>query len=176
MKFNNLYNEFTSQLNIKKTEFQRIVEEQEFTVNIHEIRKAKRIYILATDPNKKGQKVVGYAKIATNVEKNYDWLIAYYIRPGYRKKGIAKKIMDHVKSATNKNIALRVDPYKDQINEDPEKLRQLYLHFGFRNLPGMKQNFMYFIKDKSKIPEPATFNNQGFWGSQNRNRSWGSLK
>jgi len=118
-------------------------------ISIKEIRKPGRISILAVDSNKTGQKIVGYAKIWTEVQKDYDWLVAYYIRPRYRGTGLARQIMDKVKSATNKNIALRVNPYKDQEGADPEDLAQKYMHFGFRKLPNQSQNNMYFIKKKS---------------------------
>lgn len=118
-------------------------------ITIREVRKPGRINIMAFDSDKIGQKIVGYAKIWTEVQKEYDWLVSYYIRPRYRGTGLARQLMDRVKSVTDKNIALRVNPYRDQEGADPEDLTQKYMHFGFRKLPNQSQKNMYFIKNKT---------------------------
>ena len=120
-------------------------------ITIHQVRKPGRISIMAVDSDKKGQKIVGYAKIWTGVDKQYDWLVAYYIRPQYRGKGLARQLMDRVKSATDKDIALRVNPYKDHEGNDPTELTQKYMHFGFKKLPNQSQRNMYYIKNNANI-------------------------
>lgn len=111
---------------------------------IKQDKKPGRINIIAFDD----RKVVGWVKLWTWTEERFDWIIAVYIRPEYRGQGIFRMLMDKAKTATPNDLALRVNPYKDQKGHDPTELTKKYQHVGFVKDPNKSPQNMYFIKNK----------------------------
>jgi len=113
-------------------------------ITIKQDKKDGRINLIAFDKDK----VVGWVKLWTWEEERFDWIIAVYIRPEYRGQGIFRMLMDAAKNSTPNDLALRVNPYKDQEGQDPTELFKKYQHVGFIHLPDKSIKNMYFIKKK----------------------------
>lgn len=113
-------------------------------IKIIQTRKPGRINLIAMD----NKKAVGWVKLWTDMQSRFDWVIAVYIRPQYRGKGIFRMLMEAAKKATPNDLALRVNPYRDHEGQDPTELTKKYQHLGFAKDPAKSPKNMYFIRPK----------------------------
>lgn len=93
-----------------------------------------------------GKKSKGYLTIWTEVDPNFDWIVALYVRPQYRNQSIARELIETAKNTTDKHLALRARPYKDHEGQPNDNLIEMYKSFGFIQHPEIHRDNLYFYK------------------------------
>ena len=86
---------------------------------------------------------IAYIKTTEPIEENQTWIQALYVAPQYRRKGLAKQLVNHVIKLRTTPLYLRATPYKDEpLSED--NLISFYQSLGFKPINHLNKVYLKY--------------------------------